>query len=52
MSEVDQTRVRNEAMLDAEQRMNSRFQRMVSELRESWNSEEQARATAADERLR
>ena len=52
MSECDQTRVRNEAMLDAEERMNSRFQRMVSDLRESWNKEEQARASAADARLR
>jgi hypothetical protein len=52
MAEVDKTRVRNDAMLDAEQRMNTRFQRMVSELRESWNQEEQARASAADARLR
>jgi hypothetical protein len=52
MTEVDKARVRNDAMLEAEQRMNSRFQRMVSELRESWNQEEQARALAADGRLR
>ena len=43
MSEVDKTRVRNDAMLDAEQRMNDRFQKMVSELRESWNQEEQGK---------
>ena len=52
MSEVDKTRVRNDAMLDAEERMNARFQKMVTELRDSWNQEEQARASAADERLR
>ena len=52
MTEVDKARVRNDAMIEAEQRMNSRFQRMVSELRESWNQEEQARAVAADARLR
>ena len=52
MTEVDKARVRNDAMLEAEQHMNSRFQRMVSELRESWNKEEQARALAADGRLR
>jgi hypothetical protein len=52
MAEVDKTRVRNDAMLDAEQRMNQKFQRMVSELRDSWSQEESARAAAADARLR
>ena len=52
MTEVDKARVRNDAMLEAEQHMNSRFQSMISELRESWNKEEQARALAADGRLR
>ena len=52
MTEVDKARGRNDAMLEAEQHMNSRFQSMISELRESWNKEEQARALAADGRLR
>jgi hypothetical protein len=52
LSEVDKTRVRNEAMLGAEARMNARFQKMVAELRGSWHQEETARAGAADARLR
>ena len=43
MAEVDKTKVRNDAMLDAEARMNTRFQQMVTELRESWSQEESAR---------
>lgn len=52
MLEQDKARVRHEALMDAESRLTSRFKRMVKELRENWHREEQARAAAAESRLR
>ena len=51
MAEVDKTKVRNDAMLDAEARMNTRFQQMVTELRESWSQEESAREFSKIEKI-